>query len=154
MRLKNLLVAALLLLTGVVQAQPQMTVPVDKDVRIGKLANGLTYYIRHNNWPENRANFYIAQKVGSIQEDETQRGLAHFLEHMAFNGSDNFKGNSLIEWCRANGIEFGGDLNAYTSIDQTVYNIDNVPTQRAGAIDTCMLFFVTGLLVLHLTRKK
>ena len=148
MRLKNLLVAALLLLTGVVQAQPQMTVPVDKDVRIGKLANGLTYYIRHNNWPENRANFYIAQKVGSIQEDETQRGLAHFLEHMAFNGSDNFKGNSLIEWCRANGIEFGGDLNAYTSIDQTVYNIDNVPTQRAGAIDTCMLIlrdWSTGL---------
>ena len=111
-----------------------MTVPVDKDVRIGKLANGLTYYIRHNNWPENRANFYIAQKVGSIQEDETQRGLAHFLEHMAFNGSDNFKGTSLIEWCRANGIEFGGDLNAYTSIDQTVYNIDNVPTQRAGHV--------------------
>ena len=148
MRLKNLLLAASLLLTGIVQAQPKMTIPVDKDVRIGKLANGLTYYIRHNNWPENRANFYIAQKVGSIQEDESQRGLAHFLEHMAFNGSDNFKGNSLIEWCRANGIEFGGDLNAYTSIDQTVYNIDNVPTQRAGAVDTCMLIlrdWSTGL---------
>ena len=95
MRLKNLLLAALLLLTGIVQAQPKMTIPVDKDVRIGKLANGLTYYIRHNNWPENRANFYIAQKVGSIQEDESQRGLAHFLEHMAFNGTKNFPGNML-----------------------------------------------------------
>ena len=148
MKLKNLWVAALLMLAGTAQAQPQMTIPVDKDVRIGKLSNGLTYYIRHNNWPENRANFYIAQKVGSIQEEESQRGLAHFLEHMAFNGSDHFKGNNLIEWCRANGIEFGADLNAYTSIDQTVYNISNVPTQRAGAIDTCLIIlrdWSTGL---------
>ena len=148
MKLKNLWVAALLMLAGTAQAQPQMTIPVDKDVRIGKLSNGLTYYIRHNNWPENRANFYIAQKVGSIQEEESQRGLAHFLEHMAFNGSDHFKGNNLIEWCRANGIEFGADLNAYTSIDQTVYNISNVPTQRVGAIDTCLIIlrdWSTGL---------
>ena len=140
MRLKNV-IAALLLLAGVhAQAQmPGMTIPVDTAVRIGTLSNGLTYYIRHNNWPENRANFYIAQKVGSLEENEDQRGLAHFLEHMAFNGSDHFKGNDLIEWCRAHGIEFGGDLNAYTSIDQTVYNIDNVPTQHQGTIDSCLL---------------
>lgn len=140
MKIKNIVTALLLLITAAAQAQmPDMTLPVDKDVRMGKLDNGLTYFIRHNNWPENRANFYIAQKVGSIQEEESQRGLAHFLEHMAFNGSDNFKGNALIEWCRTKGIEFGGDLNAYTSIDQTVYNIDNVPTHQQGTIDSCLL---------------
>ena len=154
MKLRNLLVAALLMLAGMVQAQPQMTIPVDKDVRIGKLSNGLTYYIRHNNWPENRANFYIAQKVGSIQEEESQRGLAHFLEHMAFNGSDHFKGNNLIEWCRANGIAFGVDLNAYTSIDQTVYNINNVPTQRPGAIDTCLIILRDWSTGLTLDQKE
>src|SRR3712207_1934894 len=126
----------------------EATIPNDPDVRIGRLSNGLTYYIRHNNWPEHRANFYIAQKVGSIQEEESQRGLAHFLEHMAFNGSDHFKGNDLIEWCRAKGIEFGGDLNAYTSIDQTVYNIDNVPTAQQSTLDSCLLIlsdWSTGL---------
>ena len=137
MKLKNILIAALLLVTSAIQAQ--MVIPFDKDVRTGKLPNGLTYYIRYNNWPEHRANFYIAQKVGSIQEEESQRGLAHFLEHMAFNGSDNFKGNSLIEWCRSIGVEFGGDLNAFTSIDKTVYNIDNVPTTRQSALDSCLL---------------
>jgi zinc protease len=149
MKLRNLLAGALLLVCGFVQAQmPNMTIPVDTAVRIGHLPNGLTYYIRYNNWPENRANFYIAQKVGSIQEEESQRGLAHFLEHMAFNGSDHFKGNDLIEWCRSKGIEFGGDLNAYTSIDQTVYNIDNVPTQSQSTIDSCLLIlrdWSTGL---------
>jgi zinc protease len=149
MKIKSFIVGLLLAVAAPMQAQmPDMTLPVDKDVRIGKLPNGLTYFIRHNNWPENRANFYIAQKVGSIQEEESQRGLAHFLEHMAFNGSDHFKGNGLIEWCRANGIEFGGDLNAYTSIDQTVYNIDNVPTERQGVLDSCLLIlrdWATGL---------
>ena len=114
-------------------------IPVDPDVRMGKLDNGLTYYIRYNNWPENRAEFYIAQRVGSIQENDDQRGLAHFLEHMAFNGSKHFKGNELLRWCESVGIKFGTDLNAYTSIDQTVYNISNVPTTREGIIDSCML---------------
>ncbi|MGI6242699.1 MAG: M16 family metallopeptidase [Prevotella sp.] len=140
MKIRNIILAVLLLVSAGVQAQmPDMTIPVDKEVRMGKLDNGLTYFIRHNNWPENRANFYIAQKVGSIQEEESQRGLAHFLEHMAFNGSDNFKGNALIEWCRDKGIEFGGDLNAYTSIDQTVYNINNVPTKSQATLDSCLL---------------
>lgn len=142
MNIKHIIVSLLLLLTAVtsVSAQmPNMTVPVDTAFRIGKLPNGLTYIIRHNNWPEHRANFYIAQKVGSLEENEDQRGLAHFLEHMAFNGSDHFKGNDLIEWCRSKGIEFGGDLNAYTSIDQTVYNIDNVPTASVSTLDSCLL---------------
>jgi len=114
-------------------------IPVDKAVRIGKLDNGLTYYIRQNGYPEHRVNFYIAQRVGSIQENDDQRGLAHFLEHMAFNGSDNYKGNSLIEYLRSIGVEFGSDLNAYTSVDKTVYRICNVPSTRVSALDSCLL---------------
>lgn len=149
MKIKFLLLSLLLTAVSAVRAQmPSMALPLDTAVRIGRLSNGLTYYIRYNNWPEHRANFYIAQKVGSIEEEESQRGLAHFLEHMAFNGSDHFKGNDLIEWCRSKGIEFGGDLNAYTSIDETVYNIDNVPTQHQATLDSCLLIlrdWSTGL---------
>lgn len=138
--IKHLFIVALLLTASVAQAQMQMpTVPVDTVVKTGKLANGLTYYIRYNNWPENRANFYIAQKVGSIQEEEAQRGLAHFLEHMCFNGTEHFPGNGVIRFCESIGVQFGRDLNAYTSIDQTVYNIDNVPTNRQSALDSCLL---------------
>ena len=153
MNLKKLFSAALLLLctTAVVAQGMQMPpIPVDPDVRIGKLDNGLTYYIRHNNWPEQRAEFYIAQRVGSIQENDDQRGLAHFLEHMAFNGSKHFKGNELLRWCESVGVKFGTDLNAYTSIDQTVYNISNVPTTREGIVDSCLLIlfdWADGLLL-------
>ena len=89
MKMKKLFLSLLLTIVGTVAMMAQMempSLPVDPDVRIGKLDNGLTYYIRYNNWPENRAEFYIAQRVGSIQENDDQRGLAHFLEHMAFNG--------------------------------------------------------------------
>ena len=112
--------------------------PVDKAVRIGKLKNGLTYYIRHNDTHKNLVNFYIAQKVGSIQEEEEQRGLAHFLEHMCFNGTDHFPGKGLINYLEGIGVKFGADLNAYTSIDETVYNIDNVPVNIEGAVDSCL----------------
>ena len=151
--MKRILSTVMLTLFGVVAMMAQMqmpSIPVDPDVRIGKLDNGLTYYIRHNNWPENRAEFYIAQKVGSIQEDDDQRGLAHFLEHMAFNGSKHFKGNELLRWCESIGVKFGTDLNAYTSIDQTVYNISNVPTTREGIVDSCLLIlwdWADGLLL-------
>ena len=151
--MKKLLSTLLLAIvsTTVMMAQMQMpSVPNDPDVRIGKLDNGLTYYIRYNNWPENRAEFFIAQRVGSIQEDDDQRGLAHFLEHMAFNGSKHFKGNELLRWCESIGVKFGTDLNAYTSIDQTVYNISNVPTTREGIIDSCLLIlydWADGLLL-------
>ena len=151
--MKKLFLSLLLTIVGTVAMMAQMempSIPVDPDVRIGKLDNGLTYYIRYNNWPENRAEFYIAQRVGSIQENDDQRGLAHFLEHMAFNGSKHFKGNELIRWCESVGIQFGGDLNAYTSIDKTVYNISNVPTTREGIIDSCLLIlydWADGLLL-------
>ena len=116
-----------------------MTVPMDSAVRKGVLPNGLTYYLRHNEWPEKRAFFYIAQKVGSIQEEDDQRGLAHFLEHMCFNGTTNFPGDRLKKYLETIGVKFGENLNAYTSFDETVYNIDNVNVETAGAIDSCLL---------------
>ena len=142
MKAKMFLVAVLTMFsaTAAVAQEMQMPpIPVDPAVRIGKLDNGLTYYIRHNDYPEHVANFYIAQRVGSINEEESQRGLAHFLEHMAFNGSEHFKGNGIIDFTRSLGVEFGSDLNAYTSIDQTVYRVCNVPTKRATALDSCLL---------------
>ncbi len=91
--------------------QPQMPpIPVDPGVRIGKLENGLTYYIRRNEFPAKQADFYIAQKVGSIQEEDHQRGLAHFLEHMCFNGTTNFPGNTLREYLDSIGVKFGENL--------------------------------------------
>ena len=152
MKMKKLFLSLLLALTSSVtlSAQEMPSIPVDPDVRIGKLDNGLTYYIRYNNWPEQRAEFYIAQRVGSIQEDDNQRGLAHFLEHMAFNGSKHFKGNELLRWCESIGVKFGTDLNAYTSIDQTVYNISNVPTTRETIVDSCLMIlwdWADGLLL-------
>ena len=138
--------------TNVAMAQEMPPIPVDDAVRIGKLDCGLTYYIRHNDYPENRVNFYIAQRVGSIQEEESQRGLAHFLEHMAFNGSEHFngEGKGIIDYTRSLGVNFGGDLNAYTSIAETVYNINDVPSTRQSAIDSCLLIlkdWSTGLLL-------
>lgn len=132
---------ALLCMTLVASAQqPEMPpIPTDPKVRIGKLENGLTYYIRHNELPEKRADFYIAQKVGSILEEENQRGLAHFLEHMCFNGTTNFPGKGIINWLGTIGVRFGENLNAYTSIEETVYNINNVPVIRDGVVDSCLL---------------
>lgn len=133
------LALAMFLFAGQAIAQQMPPIPKDKEVRMGKLDNGLTYYIRHNDYPKDVANFYIAQRVGSINEEENQRGLAHFLEHMAFNGSENFPGNGIIEFTRGLGVEFGSNLNAYTSIDQTVYRICDVPTARQTALDSCLL---------------
>lgn len=135
-RLFLLLLVAAIMMPAAAQQMPML--PTDPAVRVGVLPNGLTYYIRHNALPEKQAFFYIAQKVGSVQEEESQRGLAHFLEHMAFNGSQNFKGNSLISYCERIGVKFGQNLNAYTSTDETVYNIDNVPVTESN-IDSCLL---------------
>ena len=136
-----MLLMVMALSTSNLKAQSLGPIPVDEEVRIGKLDCGLTYYIRHNDYPEHRVNFYIAQRVGSIQEEESQRGLAHFLEHMAFNGSEHFngEGKSIIDYTRSLGVAFGKDLNAYTSIAETVYNINDVPSTRQSAIDSCLL---------------
>ena len=140
--IKRIMASLALLCIAIVSMaqQPQMPpIPTDPNVRIGKLENGLTYYIRHNELPENRADFYIAQKVGSILEEENQRGLAHFLEHMCFNGTKNFPGKGIIDWLESIGVKFGENLNAYTSFEETVYNIDNVPVIRDGIVDSCLL---------------
>lgn len=140
-RIMMSLAVAVAMLTGAKAQQLQIPdLPLDPAVKMGKLDNGLTYYIRHNEWPEQRANFYIAQKVGSMQEEDDQRGLAHFLEHMCFNGTTHFPGNALKTYLETIGVKFGENLNAYTSFDETVYNIDNVPViSNPQSIDSCLL---------------
>ena len=113
--------------------------PRDHSVRYGVLPNGITYYIKHNQKPKNRASFYIYQNVGSTLENDNQNGLAHFLEHMAFNGTKNFPGKLLLNTLQKHGIEFGRDINAYTSPSETVYNISRVPTKNKNLLDTCLL---------------
>jgi zinc protease len=138
---KKVFTALMLMLALMLQAQTLL--PQDNNVRKGVLTNGLTYYIRHNSQTPHIADFYIAQRVGSILEEPRQRGLAHFLEHMAFNGTITFPGDSLhpgvIKWCETVGIKFGQNLNAYTSVDQTVYNISSAPVIREGVVDSCLL---------------
>ncbi len=114
-------------------------VPADPALVTGVLDNGLTYYIRHNEMPKGQADFYIAQKVGSILEEDHQRGLAHFLEHMCFNGTKNFPEKGIINWLESIGVKFGENLNAYTAVDETVYNISNVPVARTSVQDSCLL---------------
>lgn len=134
----GLVLAFLMILPTVGYSQVPVLTP-DENVRIGKLPNGLTYYIRHNDYPKGQADFYIAQKVGSMQEEDNQRGLAHFLEHMCFNGTTNFPDKTLINWLESVGVKFGANLNAYTSFDETVYLIENVPVAREGVQDSCLL---------------
>ncbi len=131
----------LLMVGQLAWAQNPMMQPMPEDaaVRKGTLANGMKYYIRHNEKPKNQADFYILHHVGAIQEEESQQGLAHFLEHMAFNGTKNLPGKQLIEYLETIGVKFGANLNAYTSWDETCYNIASVPTTRPGIIDSALL---------------
>ena len=118
---------------------PMSPMPEDPAVRKGTLENGMSYFIRHNEKPKNQAEFYILHHVGAIQEEDSQQGLAHFLEHMAFNGTKNLPGKQIIEYLETVGVKFGANLNAYTSWDETCYNISAVPTTREGIIDSAML---------------
>lgn len=130
----------LLISTATMAFAQEAPMPVDPKVRYGRLDNGLTYYIRHNAYPEQRASFYIAQKVGSMQEEDSQAGLAHFLEHMAFNGTQNFPGRkTMLDYLEKQGARFGRDVNAYTSFDETVYNLKDIPVVREGVVDSSLL---------------
>lgn len=137
------MLSAAILLTGTLCAvaqQPQMQpLPLNPAVKHGTLPNGLQYFILHNEEPKERANFYIAQKVGSTLENSDQLGLAHFLEHMAFNGTSHYPGKDLLNYLQAKGIRFGADINAYTGFDETVYNINNVPTTDKALMDSVLL---------------
>lgn len=137
--IKPLLAGIILLGAIPTFAQQMPPAPTDKEVRVGKLENGLTYYIRHNEFPKGQANFHIAQKVGAVQEDDNQNGLAHFLEHMCFNGTEHFPDKTLLTWLESIGVKFGINLNAHTSQDQTIYDIMNVPVARTSVVDSCLL---------------
>ncbi|PJJ07823.1 zinc protease [Flavobacterium sp. 1] len=135
---KNILFGILLLSFQGAFSQFKTTIPINKNVTTGKLKNGLTYYILHNEEPKDRASFYFVQNVGAILEEDNQNGLAHFLEHMAFNGTEHFKGKGIIKMLEKNGVSFGKDINAYTAQDETVYNISSVPATNEKLIDSTL----------------
>ncbi len=137
--MKKIFTLLLLVISIAAFTQQNPPLPVDPNLRTGMLENGLTYYIRHNSVPENRADFYIAQRVGSMQEEDSQAGLAHFLEHMAFNGTENFPDKTMLDYLQDNGIRFGVNINAYTSFDETVYYMNNIPTTNENLIDSALL---------------
>lgn len=138
-RLFFAIVATMTLGVASAQIDPMQPIPADQAIRTGKLPNGMTYYIRHNEKPKGQADFYILHDVGAIQENDSQQGLAHFLEHMAFNGTKNLPGKQLIEYLESVGVKFGYNLNAGTSWDQTTYLIKDVPTTRGGVVDSALL---------------
>ncbi|HWZ04325.1 MAG TPA: pitrilysin family protein, partial [Mucilaginibacter sp.] len=131
MKLKFFLIGVQL--AGIIFTAHAQSIPLDPVVRTGKLANGFTYYIRHNEEPKNRVTFYLANKVGSVLEDENQRGLAHFMEHMSFNGTKHFPKNELVDYLQKSGVRFGADLNAYTNFNETVYQLP-LPSDNADIL--------------------
>lgn len=144
MKIKQLLLIHLLMMLLVpAMAQPRLDLqqpyPVDENVLIGKLPNGLTYYIRHNAEPKNRAQFWLVVNVGAMQEDPDQNGLAHFTEHMCFNGTRNFEKHAIIRYLQSIGMKFGPEINAFTSHDVTNYMLQNVPLENQANIDTALM---------------
>ncbi len=130
--------ATLVSVTGLF-AQGMQELPDDPAVRKGVLDNGMTYYIRHNDKPAGQAEFWIFDNVGALQEEDSQQGLAHFLEHMAFNGTENFPGKNMINYLESVGVKFGANLNAFTAQEMTCYNMSNVPIAREGVVDSALL---------------
>jgi zinc protease len=126
----------LFLISPVLKSQynPKDVVPLDPSIRTGKLPNGLTYFIMKNKKPEARAELRMVVNAGSICEDDDQKGLAHFCEHMAFNGTKDFPRNELVDYVELIGMQFGADLNAYTNFDETVYMLQ-VPTDKPEILE-------------------
>lgn len=126
-------------LSAMAQIDMNAPLPMDTAYTVGRLDNGITYYLRHNEEPKDRASFYIMRKAGALLEEDNQDGLAHFLEHMAFNGTENFPGKGIISTLERYGVAFGRNINAYTAQNETVYNISDVPTGDPALLDTCLL---------------
>jgi len=133
------ILVAMIAKISVGQSPLEQPAPMDPEIRYGVLDNGMTYYIRHNEEPKDRASFYIIQNVGALLENDDQNGLAHFLEHMAFNGTKHFEGKGILNTLEKRGVAFGRNINAYTAFTETVYNLSEVPTTDPGLIDTCLL---------------
>ncbi|MFN4976769.1 MAG: M16 family metallopeptidase, partial [Bacteroidota bacterium] len=129
-----LLFTLILTLPSFSQLDLNAGLPTDPKLSMGKLSNGLTYYIRENRKPEKKVELRLVVKVGSIVEDDDQQGLAHMAEHMAFNGTKNFKKNEIVSYLQSIGVEFGNDLNAYTSFDETVYILP-IPTDQPSNLE-------------------
>ncbi len=136
---KKFILVAATLLGAAAMCFGQQQLPNDPETRVGRLDNGLTYYIRHNDKPAQRAEFYLATDVGAIQETPDQDGLAHFLEHMCFNGTKNFPDKGILNWLESIGASFGGNVNASTGVEQTIYLLNNIPLVRPTVVDTCLL---------------
>lgn len=155
---RRLLIVAVTASVGLVSKanaqQMPPPLPADSMVRVGVLDNGLTYFIRKNNLPQKRADFYIAQRVGSMQEEDSQKGLAHFLEHIAFNGTKNFPGKAMINWLETLGASFGGNINAYTGFDETVYTLNDIPVERPSVVDSCLLILHDWSCAISLEDKE
>ena len=131
-----LMVVAVMAATAWAKEQP---LPVDPELRIGRLDNGITYYIRHNEQPKGRAEFWLVQNTGSLVEEDDERGMAHFIEHVAFQGTRNFPNIDMVDILQNNGISYGHDINASTGFDDTKFQISNVPTERTALLDTVLL---------------
>jgi zinc protease len=155
-KFRLILLVALVQISGMVFSQNPLNqpVPTDPAVRIGKLANGMTYYIRHNEEPKERASFYMIQNVGALLENDDQNGLAHFLEHMAFNGTQHFPEKGIINTLEKHGVKFGRNINAGTGHTETVYNLSDIPVKHEGLIDTCLLVLNDWSDFLLLTDKE
>ena len=156
-RIKAIISTLLLLMFSLcvmAQMDPMAPLPNDESVRFGVLDNGLTYYIKANQEPKERASFYIIQNVGALLEEDDQNGLAHFLEHMAFNGTDHFPEKGIINFLERHGVAFGENINAYTSQNQTVYNLSDVPVKKPGVIDSCLLILNDWSNYLLLTEEE
>jgi zinc protease len=136
------------------QTDLSKSAPMDPGIRMGKLSNGLTYFIRNNKEPEKRASFYIIQNVGAILENDDQNGLAHFLEHMSFNGTEHFPGKGIISSLEKHGVAFGSNINAYTGFDETIYNLSDVPVEAPGLVDSCLLILNDWSHYLTLSDKE
>jgi zinc protease len=149
-----LLVALFISVNSLGQTDLTSPAPIDSLIRTGKLKNGLTYFIRNNKEPEKRASFYIIQNVGAILEKNTQNGLAHFLEHMAFNGTQHFPDKGIISSLEKHGVAFGTNINAYTGFDETVYNLSDVPVEAPGLVDSCLLILNDWSYYITLSDKE